>query len=431
VRHFSGERLLLVLIALTALAFAYGVGWPDVSRLALTQSIALDGTLTIDRYQAETGDKSFYGGHWYSDKAPGVSLLAVPTFEAMRATGLAEEDDEQNGIWRSRGLLQAARLLTGGLAYLVCVLLVGRATEGFRPGTGLVSAATFGLATMAMPLAATTLGHLAAGALAFSAFLLARRGHAAPAGASAAAAVLFDYPAALAAVIVAAYALWRFRSVRFLGRLVLGAVLPLLALAAYDTAAFGSPTHVSYRYVAGSFAEQQHEGVYGIRLPRLGALWEVLAGDRGLITFSPVLLLAAAGLVLLWRRGFRGEAAACAAVTAGLVLLSAAYWDPFGGLAPGPRFVAPALPFLALGLPEVYARRPRLTGAVALVSVGGMLYQAGTWAPNYDFSTVWWWLGLPRPIGFLLVLVPCLAAIALAAQSGRRAKAIRVSQPEG
>ena len=412
---YPRERLLLALVALTALAFAYGAGWPDISRLGLTQSLALDGTLTIDRYQSQTRDKSFYDGHWYSDKAPAISFLAVPTFEAMRLTGLTRATDEKQGIWHRRGLLFAARLLTGGIAFLACVVLVGRAAEGLQTGTGPAVAATFGLGTMAMPLAATTVGHLAGGGLAFAALLLSSRSRAAAAGICAGCAVLFEYQAALAGVVVAGYLLARTRSIRRLGLYVLGALAPLGLLAAYDTVAFGSPTHLSYRYVAGGFERHQHEGFFGVGLASPHSIAEALVGSRGLLTFSPVVLAAAAGLLLLWRRGVRVEAAACGAVVIAFLVLDAGYWDPLGGLSPGPRYVAPALPFLAVGLAEAFARLPRLTAVAALLSVGGMLYQAGVWGPNYDFSTVWWWLGLPRAVGFVLVLVPCAAAVALAA----------------
>lgn len=421
--------LLVALVGLTGLAFAYSAGWPDVSRLGLTQSIALHGSLRIDRYNAQTQDKSLYHGHWYSDKAPGISFLALPTFEAMRLTRLAGTGEYHDGIWRRGRLLLAARILTGGLAFLVCVLLVGLAAEELREGTGIPVAATFGLGTMALPLAATVLGHLAAGAAALGAFLLARRGHPLAAGVCAGAAVLLEYQAAVAAAAVGAYVLWRSRSVRAIALYVLGA-LPLLAvLGTYDALAFGSPFHVSYGYVWG-VPEQQHN-LFGVGAPTLHGLREVLVGHRGLIVFSPVLILAAAGLVLLWRRGLRAEAAVCGFVSVAFVLLDAGYFDPLGGLSPGPRFVAPALPFLVLGLTEAFARWPWLTGAVALASVGAMLYQAGIWGANYDFSTAWWWAGLPRPVGFGLVLLPCCAALVLAAQSLRRANAISVSEPDG
>jgi len=418
VKGYRREGLLLVLVGLTALTFAYGPGWPDISRLGLTESVALDGSLRIDRYAPQTRDKSRYGGHWYSDKAPGISFLALPSFEAMRALQVVDRNDERRGLWHDRGPLIAARILTGGLAFLVCVLLVGRAAEALRPGTGLVSAATFGLGTMALPLASTTFGHIAAGALAFGAFLAARRQSAALGGALAGAAVVFEYQAAIAAAVIAIFFVARRRSFRSLGLFALGAAVPLALLAAYDTAAFGAPQHLSYRYFAGGFG-RQHEHFFGIGLAPPHAIATTLFGHRGLLVFSPVLVLAAAGLVLLWRRGLRSEAAVCAAVAVLFVLVDAGNWDPLGGLSPGPRYVAPALPFLAFGLPEAYRRWPRLTGLFALVSVGGMLYQAGTYGPNYDFSTVWWWLGLPRPLGVVLVVVPCFAAIGLVAQALR------------
>jgi hypothetical protein len=417
------------LIGLTALAFAYGPGWPDVSRLGLTQSVALDGTLRIDRYAAQTRDRARYGGHWYSDKAPGISFLALPTFEVMRGLQVVDRNDEQRGIWHERGLLMAARILTGGLAFLCCVFLVARAAEQLRPGTGVVTGATFGLGTMALPLAATTHGHLAAGGLALAAFLAARRRAATLAGALAGTAVLFEYQAAVLAAIVASFLAARARAFRPPILFVLGAVVPLGLLAAYDTAAFGAPQHLSYRYFAGGFG-RQHEHFFGIGLAGPHTIATVLFGNRGLLVFSPILVLAAAGIVLLGRRGLKGEAAVSGAAALLFVLLDAGNWDPLGGVSPGPRYIAPVLPFLALGLPEAYARWPRPTAIVGLASVGGMLYQAGTYGPNFDFSTVWWWLGLPRAVGFVLVLLPCVGALALAAQA-LRANAISVSDPAG
>jgi len=418
----------LVLVALTALGFAYGSGWPDVSRLGLTQSVALHGSLRIDRYAPQTRDRARYAGHWYSDKAPGISFVALPAFEAMRVLHVVDRSDEEQGIWHDRGLLVAARALTGGLAFVVCVLLVGLAADALRPGTAVPVAVTFGLGTMALPLGATVLGHTAAGAAALGAFLLARRRRALPAGVCAGAAVVLEYQAAILAVAVAAFLLWRSRSLRAGGLYVLGALPLLVLLGVYDWSAFGSPVHVSYSYVV-DFPQQQ-QNLLGVGAPTLHGLGEVLVGHRGLLVFSPVLILAAAGLVLLWRRGLQAEAALCGCASAAFVLLAAGYYDPLGGLSPGPRFVMPAVPFLVLGLCETLARWPVLTGAIALVSVGGMLYQAGTYGPNFDFSTVWWWLGLPRVLGFALVVLPCCAALALAAQA-LRAKAISVSEPAG
>ena len=410
---FRRERLLLVLLACTAFAFAYGHGWPDISRLALTQSVAVEGSVRIDRWQGRTEDKALYGGHAYSDKAPGMSFAMVPAFELLRGAGAIDRSDVDEGVWNDRWSLHLLRLSVAGVAFLVSVLLVGRLAEGLRPGVGAPAAATFGLGTMAMPLAATTFGHLAAAALAFGAFLLASRRRPLVAGLAAGTAVLFEYQCALVALVVLAYAVACKRRWRTAGLFLAGLAPPALALAAYNRVAFGSIRHFSYSYEGPVFPEQQG-GFFGIDVPSASALWKTLLGDRGLVTLSPVVLVAAAGLVLLWRRGLRAEALACAAVADAFVVVSAGYFDPYGGISPGPRYFAPALPFLAVGLAEGFARLPRLAAAAAAASILLTLYEAGLWGPNVDFSTVWWWLGLPRPAGLLLVLAPAAAAAALA-----------------
>ena len=365
------------------------MNWQDVSRLGLAQSLVLDGSLRINRYSSQTGDKALYGGHVYTDKAPGISFLAVPTVAAMRVAGA------RDAPWRSDALLWIARLLTGGIAYAIAIVLVRSRAQRLRPGTGNRVAVAFGLGTLALPLAGTTVEHVAAGALAFAAFLLIS----APsklsnrlllgAGACAGAAVLFEYQAVLAGAVLLAYALVRSRSARAALLFVVGALPAAVALGAYDWAAFGSPFHLSYRYVTAQFSEEQRSGFFGIHLPRLHGVQELLVGRHGILLEQPILVVAAAGLVLLWRRGLRAEALVCGAVTLLFLLLSAGYFDPYGGASPGPRFLVPALPFLALGLADAFALWPRVTAVVTAYSAAAMLLDAGLWGPNPDFQTVW------------------------------------------
>src|SRR5207253_1495008 len=151
---------------------------------------------------------------------------------------------------------------------------------------------------------------------------------------------------------------------------------------------------------------------------------DVLVGDRGLLLLSPVLIAAAVGLGLMWRRGFRRESAVAAIVTVVFVLADAAYFLPYGGNSPGPRFAAPALPFLALGLGPALARLPRTTLVLALVSVvhttGDLLTWAirsenDRWYPGHGTSdlakTVWMWLGAGQVLGAAVVFACALAAL--------------------
>lgn len=63
--------------------------WNVNSRMALVFAIVDRGTVAIDGYEGEndifvTMDKAAFGGHYYSDKAFGVSLLCVPLYALMQ-----------------------------------------------------------------------------------------------------------------------------------------------------------------------------------------------------------------------------------------------------------------------------------------------------------------------------------------------------------
>lgn len=418
--RLSRKTLVVSCVAFAALAFVYPLNAQDPSRLALTQSLALRASISIDPYASETGDRARHGGHWYSDKAPGISFFAVPlvrvAIDAMRITGRLPSNFENRGLWNRWPLLFAARIATGGIIFLFSVLLLWRVAELIRPGTGPVVAVTFGLSTLAFPFAATVFGHLAAGILAFSAWLVSWRGHSRPAfwvvaGFLAGLAVFFEYQAALAAIIVLAYLVIRTRRALAVILFLAGALPAGVALGAYNWVAFGSPFHFSYGYV---LIPSQKEGFFGISAPTWAGLDALLVGEHGIVREQPVLLAAAAGLVLLWRRGLRAEAAACGATALAFALMTSGYFDPYGGVSPGPRFFIPALPFLAVGLAEAYVRWPILTTVVAIASATRMMFAAARWNPGPDWPTLWTQLGLPARAAAILLVLPAAAAFAVA-----------------
>jgi uncharacterized protein (TIGR03382 family) len=349
----------------------------------------------------------------------------VPAYEAERVLGIAEAPSD----WSAEGdaSLWLIRVLTSGLLFLASVAVVGRLAERLVAGTGALTAATFGVATLAAPLAPTFFEHDAAGALAIAAFALVwlgrRRQVLALGGLAAGTAVLFQYAAALAALALTVYCAWRHR--RALAWFLLGAVPPAIALGAYNWAAFGSPFHLSYRYVANAYTERQHSGFFGIGRPTLDGIRDVLVGTRGLFVWSPISLVAAIGLVLLWRRGHRAEAVLAGSVVVLFVLLDAGYFLPYGGGSPGPRFFAAALPFLALGLPYAFARFRTATLTLAVVSAVTMSVDALSWGvravddtawlpgKNDVVKTVWAIAGLNRDTGAALVLAAALGAVAV------------------
>jgi hypothetical protein len=368
-----------------------------------------------------------FEGHYYTDKAPGVSLLAVPAFALMREISLVDDETARTGVWDKRGLLWLLRVLTGGMGFLAAVTLVGRSAESIAAGTGALSAAAFGLGTLALPFAATVFGHVVAAAFAFASFVAAWNGKASrrsrpawlfAAGVCGGLAVVVEYQAAVITAVIFTYVaiIGARAALVFASGLLPGAI----ALALYNVAAFDSALHLSYRYVATQqFAERQEQGLFGIGVPDPDSLARVLLSRHGLLVESPVLLLAAIGLALLWRRGARAEAAACGVISLLFLLIDSGYFDPFGGVSPGPRFFIPALPFLALGLACAFERWRVLTVGATVVSVAIMLYHAGIWSGS-SFVTVWSLLGAPKPMSVVFVCATALAALAIASRTVHR-----------
>jgi hypothetical protein len=429
------ERRLLLLVALAALTPVYVASSQDVSRLCLTRSLLAEH-LTIGSCARDSVDRARYGGRTYSDKAPGISLLAIPSVWLTSLPPPPRWNVTRDfRIW-------LIRLFTGGVAFILLALAVGRVSEGLSPGRGGLALVTFALATLTGAMAATTFGHVTAAALGFGAFLLAWQRRYGLAGLLAGLATVVEYQTAIIVAVVAVYV--ALKGLRQVIAYAVGLLPGGLILAGYDRAAFGSPFHLSYRYVANRFARDQASGFFGISFPRGGSIEQVMLSDRGLLVASPVTVAALVGLVLLARRQPR-EALVCAATVSGFLLLEFGYFLPYGGTSPGPRFLIPALPFLAVGLGPSYARFPRTTALLAGVSLIASITLQLTWSWSGNLSyrhTVWgelWktffggdqrlhlelasnvltWAGLSLAQGACFVLACAALAFVLAAVSVR------------
>jgi hypothetical protein len=149
-----------------------------VSRIALAESITRHQQLTVDRYVQFTIDKAYRQGHFYSDKAPGLSFMAIPAAEALwlssdrqRFAHDSAGETATSGFAYNR-LVYAAGLSTSSLivALAVGALFLVTLQLGASSWGAAFVAASYGLATPTFVWATVFVGHAPAGALAFLGF---------------------------------------------------------------------------------------------------------------------------------------------------------------------------------------------------------------------------------------------------------------------
>jgi hypothetical protein len=324
-------------------------------------------------------DLSTVGGRVYSNKAPGGALVALPGYLAARPfTGPPSASAIRFGIYAMR--LFGISLPTLLLALAFARVLTRLGAEPPRAGVAVFALLfatpllAYGLLLFAHALVAACL--FGAWALLFAPPDAERPAHALAAGALLGLAVLSEYPAAVPAlVLVAVSALGsRFRRAFFA---VLGGVPFAAFLLVYDTLCFGGPFQLSSGHErAAQFQDLAKDPTFGIGLPSPAGLAGLLLGpSKGLLLFSPVLLLALPGFAEARRRLSREAFLALVLVPISILLLYAGYRNWHGGWTVGPRYLVSALPFLVL--PLAFGHGGRLeatllgasTAAVALTTL--------------------------------------------------------------
>ncbi len=359
-------------------AFVVDVGPNQLSRLNLTLALAHEGRLEIDTYTANSIDRAFYNGHYYSDKAPLSSFLAYPVYQGIRALQHLDNVNLDTRLmltyllWVINGFINVP--LTALL--LLLFLFMGRT---MRPRSTMPWWVTFVLAfgTFLFPYATMYFGHNLAAFFGFAPFVIAflvRQGRLSErwlfgAGLLAGLGVLAEYPNGLFALALVVYVALTQRRMRAVGWVVLGGIGPALALAAYNTLAFDSPLRLSYMYHAAPWGGEHRRGLLGVQWPSLARLWAITFSPKGLFFLSPVTLLAPFAYVAMWRdRRYRAEFWLSLGIPLLFALLNSGYFYTLGGSSPGPRFLVPTLPFLFLPyvfLSEGWAIPLALLGAVS------------------------------------------------------------------
>ncbi|MFO0956734.1 MAG: hypothetical protein U0800_04610 [Isosphaeraceae bacterium] len=400
--------------------------WNSASRLMLTYAMGDRGTIRLDGLDRQTGDIAFFEGHYYTDKLPGYSMLALPPYLVSKAVlGFPPHPLNAEGQRRGPADPWVTLSVSGTSTAMLGALLAGFALRlGCSPRVALLIGLAFGLATPAFAYATMAYGHPVTSCCLFGGFLLllgdVRSARCAVAGFLAALAVATELQSAPVAALLGGFLGLRVLRNQagwiHLLAFAIGAAVPTGGLVAYNLAAFGKPWEMGYFHHATPRFAGVHspDNPLGLNRPDLGKAVPLLFSPyRGLLYYAPILFLAVPGWIMLgWSRRWEVLGVTLLACLA-TFFVNLSYPEWTGGWSTGPRLLVPLLPFAMAPVAALLARGGRwaLVPAVFLAIAGGvlMLMFVGVGARIPDLidrrplddplrSVVWpLWSGLPLP----------------------------------
>lgn len=388
-------------------AFAFACAWftgffppfaspNELSHFQTAVAFVETGSFAIDSQLAALGDhedKAAVGGRFYSNKAPGLALAAIPVYRVLRLALPAPDSP-------TAPVLFLLRLFTVSLVCVLALLRFSRRLLRHRDGDASAALVTFAVAfgTPYLFYARSFFAHAWTAALLFVAWDVLQDAPAAPsatrrrvaaagAGFVAGWALISEYTIAPAVGLLAIRAAFPAPGRRsFAGVLAFaaGAAVPIGILLVYQAVCFGSPFALTYSHEAhAGYAELSARGFFGIGLPSARvALAYLFHPARGILLFSPFFLWAGVGAARWCRdRRLRADGVFAVAATLATYLLLSGYPNWHGGWAIGCRYLLPLLflPAAALPFALVTPLSRGLFAVAAVFSAGIHIVETLSW----------------------------------------------------
>lgn len=357
--------LVIVLLFLNTYFFQHYDNIPnpnEQSRIYLTTAIVDNHKISIDEQIKRFGDTidiSRYNGKAYCDKAPGLSLLAVPFYATLKLFSKIFNITLTYPI-----ILKFLRtvLLSIPSAFFALILLstILRYTKNFQ--LSLVITAFYSIGTISYTYSNLLFGHQLGAIILFLLFYLIINNQEEKtlnlfiAGILAALSVMVEYPLILIASALSIYQLLRLkRKIRFI-LFVIGGLIGISLLFIYNHYAFGSILSTGYSHIANpTFAQFHKEGISGVTTPKIDALiGSFFSSMRGIFYFMPALIFSIAGIYFM----IKDDSLRRDGILILIILLlmtyfisSFSYWQAGGTISQ--RHLTALIPFLTIPLAVV------------------------------------------------------------------------------
>jgi hypothetical protein len=372
------RRLLIVFFISVFAGYAYfynGTADNQLSRLDPVFSFVEPGfaeyrTFRIDRWLSptldfNTGDWARVGEHYYSNKAPGTTLLALPLYELLYRGERAAGVDPFALVPATVNAYVLNLWVSAFPVALACTLFLSLLLRrGWRTFDALFLATLLAYASLAFPFATMLWGHpTAAALLLIAATLVMSMSHEqtagsrrlAVAGLACSLAFLVDHLAIASLAVFGLYILTLRRERRWRDAIAFatGAIPPIVILFIYNAVMFGSPFKSAPSMSNPIYIDPSRvAGVFG--RPSLDVAMKLLFSlERGILLYMPLLVFAIYGVIRVVRGSSRREGLFLAANAVAYFLLNTMFNGWHGGWSTGPRYLILALPFCFFLMPPL------------------------------------------------------------------------------
>ena len=409
--------------------------WPTpncVSRALPVLAFSENRTLKIDKYAYLTIDKSRVGEHFYSDKAPLPTLLAIPIYEFIKLFGLDKVSNDAGrkypvyiafyvGIadWRDYIITEIIPILIigglffGSLPFALIVAISFAALHRIKPSISpvlMTMLAWYG--SFVFVFSGTFFNHVFAGFLLLLSFVLLKKNNYFLSGLSLGLGFLSEYTVIIAAPLWF-LCVWMKEKKIFPPLIFAAGILPsIFFIATYNWFITGSPWTMLNSYHAAEGLRELHHN-YGFSLPSLNAIWGLsFSGWNGLFNFAPVLYCIAFCIIMMLIKNKKLllplETKCLALFGMVFFLVISSFFTWWGGWSYGPRYLI-VLAVLLLYEGMLIISRDKINKTVfAATALFGI---AGAWIAK---ATLVYMVPFPEYEGFfnpfLHVLLPDLFA---------------------
>jgi hypothetical protein len=363
--------------------FVQWAGWNDDSRFDLVKVMVDEGRFEIDNYFNNTGDRSFFDGHYYSSQNPGMSFLTVPTYatwklvyniffpENFRITHsgsslyVAVNSTQIHEItwffYPDLGFFFYVSMILvnifsssffGALTVLLIYKIFGYLSKNENSRIALSVVAGFG--TIIFPMSLFFIENIVSLFFAFSSFYLLFKVKVEKnedkklfllSGLLSGFGIVINFFVIIVSIVNLAYIfLTRKKGLIYY---ILGCFFGILPLLLYNFAIFHSPFVWSLQYLDQNVWGDLGEAKWRDYNPYL-TLRLLFYPEIGLFMYYPVLLGAFFGLFYFYKK-FRIESILFFVIfLLNLIIASSSPYNWLGGTAIGPRYLMTSIPFLVL-----------------------------------------------------------------------------------